>query len=261
MVDIIDKQIAIINKNIHLGEKPRKDIKSLKKLLRIQKDLLKEYSVFFEGMNYDSYKCVQMSLDKPVEYTDYAIDVLESDDDNTLAFYDDQIDKALALIFNTMGFDAFLDPRVLEVLDKLAENIHDLRKTHSLLQNVRFIPNNASSISLDFNRKDILVKLPHDLEALDENFMSEIIASTVPFLNWVKTVNENAHVKVSGYNGTYSAKIIFENDDNEAMWRTKINPVNRRFKEIYPEDSTFENFTDVITHLVELNEKLKIASR
>lgn len=261
MADFIDEQIAIISKNISIAEKPRENLKSLKKLLQAQKVLLKEYSVVFEGMDYDSRQYFKTSLELPVEATEYAINVLEGDDDRSLGFYDEQNDEALARIIEKYGFDTFLDPRVLEVMSKFVFVSRNLSETHNLVSNVRFIPDNASCISLDFYRQTINLKLPHDLEVLDEHFMSEVITHTIPFLDWFKKTTGIAFAQTSGYNGSYSAKIILGDNGDGVIWKTNITPHNRRFKELYPEDSTFESFTELITHLVEVNEKVKLASR
>lgn len=270
MADLIDEQVDIINKHITSVREPRKTLDALKKLLAIQKKLLKDHSEIFENMgNTDARGCLRTSLEAPVDATNYALEIVEGDYDEYgdnvpggVAWHDKQNDKALALIIKKHGFEAFLDPRVLEAMEKFVFKTRFLVKTHTLLKGVRFIPNNPSNITVNFYSKTIEVKLPHEVEALDENLMSEIITHIVPLMTWfVSTCKVKSRVTVYGYNGSYSSKVILENTDDGMIWRTEVTPHSPQFKEMYPKNSTFESFGDLVTELVKANEKIKIASR
>lgn len=262
LTDLVSQKIAIVEKNLNEVRPLREALSKLKKLLEAQKELEREYSPTFELLGRNDL--TEGSLERPQQYTESAIEELQDCDEGLLEEPETAIDEAFLEILEDLGFSAFLDSRVTDLLQQVAKAKVWLPETHRALQRRRVAEGNASNVTADIYHRDITVKLPFNLNDLDEILMAKVTVAVVPLLKWFESLGKGSTVVVYGYNSDYSASLA--SDENGYTVKLKsLNPEHldllSELRDAEKKGKSFRDFSKLVRYLVEINDELRIRNR
>ena len=261
MSDYINEQIAIIADALKESKALQKSLAVLRLDLERHQNTTSQYEEIFPDLPSDLRRDIKGYRGIAIGAYESAISTVEyevSCEDGC----NEIMDSALASIIKAKGVEILGDPRIANMLPDIISANKYLVDTHKALFRVPVIDDNPLSImTIKLYKREIYLKLPHDTAMVTDLFVSKLFTMLVPAIRLLRK-GIGGVVEISGYNTIYSGKISLVEHRGELKWSLiDIAIHDSQFKETCPTNGKCESFSELISYLVDANEKLKIASR